>query len=124
LGKRVAFYNLLTFSPNTNGHGKEVSQPTQLEKFLDIKIKKIKFGDTHAFVLTEEGQVYSWGAAYFCGHGVVNEKTPGVVTVHSTRYFREPKVLNLQLMLIFSKLKLCQLLKSLIFLQTENKQLL
>ncbi len=90
MGKRVTVNNL-TFSPSTNGHGKEVSQPTQLKQFLDIKIKKIKFGDTYAYALTEEGKVYSWGEAYFWEH---REKTPGVETVHSTHYFPELKVLH------------------------------
>lgn len=49
------------------------SIPTEVEFFVDIKVKYATGGDHHSLVLTEDGEIYSWGRNDEGQCGMLNE---------------------------------------------------
>lgn len=82
------------------GHGDETSynfhQPKKVEYFtkLSIKVKKICLGDFHSLVLTEDGNVYSWGYGGRKGFLGFFGRDPGALGHGDWKHYFYPKKID------------------------------
>lgn len=75
-GKRVVFkaWGLNNWGQLGIGSKTNTSIPTEVEFFIDKKIKYATGGDHHSVVLTENGEIYTWGRNDEGQCGIVNDK--------------------------------------------------